>query len=114
MSSAVVEAAAPKFEERKDHCYLQRYEELRVRSLLPAAREVALASGEAKTLSDSALDSALERAASAGGPAPREAEESLKHLGFLWRAGTTPTWEPGIPSLMDYIREHTAELTVTR
>ena len=114
VSSAVVEAAALKFEKRKDHCYLQRYEELRVRSLLPAAREVAIAFGEAKTLSDPALDSALERAASTGGPAPGEAEESLKHLGFIWRAGTTPTWEPGIPSLMDYILEHTAELTASR
>ena len=33
------------------------------------------------------------------------AAEQFDHLGFVWQAGGTPDWEPGIPSLMDYIRE---------
>ena len=36
--------------------------------------------------------------------AAAQARRSLSHLGFLWRAGAMPEWEPGIPSLMDYIR----------
>ena len=34
------------------------------------------------------------------------AAEALEHLGSVWQAGGTPSREPGIPSLMDYILEH--------
>lgn len=44
----------------------------------------------------------------ADGPAlnPAAAAEVLEHLGFVWRTKRLPRWEPGIPSLMDYLREH--------
>lgn len=108
VSAAVVEAAAPHFEDRKGRYYRQRVEELRARSLVPAARQVAAAFANERTLSDSALDEALRRGAASGGPDPGEAEESLRHLGYIWRAEATLGWEPGIPSLMDYILEQTA------
>ena len=31
----------------------------------------------------------------------------MRDLGYVWRPETTPMWEPGIPSLMDYVREFT-------
>ena len=34
---------------------------------------------------------------------------AMRHLGFVWRAGSTPVLEPGIPGLMDCIREHVPE-----
>ncbi len=37
--------------------------------------------------------------------AVRQAAEVLSDLGFVWRARARPEWEPGIPSLVDYVRE---------
>ena len=103
-----VETAAPEFEQTRGDYYRQRYEELEKRELLAAARAVAEAFGAGTTLSSpearEAILGALGRAGA--GADPREAMTALKHLGFIWRPGPTPDWEPGIPSLMDYIREH--------
>ena len=52
------------------------------------------------------LSAAAFRRAVAPGGGGAEAAEALEHLGFVWQAGGTPSWEPGIPSLMDYIVEH--------
>ena len=41
-----------------------------------------------------------------GGPGVGEAAEALEHLGFVWQARGTLSWEPGIPSLMDFILEN--------
>ena len=106
-SVAIVEAAAPHFEDRKGRYYRQRVEELQKRSLVPAARQVAAAFSDEPALSDSEIDEALRRGASSGGPDPGEARESLRHLGYIWRAQATIRWEPGIPSLMDYLLEQT-------
>ena len=57
------------------------------------------------SLSDAAFERAL-GGADADGPGSAQAAEALEHLGFVWQAGGTPSWEPGIPSLMDYILEH--------
>ncbi len=35
-----------------------------------------------------------------------EAKNTLRDLGYVWRTETRPLWEPGIPSLMDYVRVH--------
>ena len=103
-----VETAAPEFEETRGHYYRQRYEELEKRDLLPAARAVAEAFGGGSTLSSHGVREAVlgawDRAGKGAGA--RETMTALKHLGFIWRPGPTPEWEPGIPSLMDYIREY--------
>ena len=103
-----VDAALPGFREIQRLYYLDRYDEMGSRDLLPAARAVAAAFAKGGSeLSDEDL-----RAAVAGGLGKKPgadqtaaAERELRHLGFIWRAGVEPVWEPGIPSLMDYVLE---------
>ena len=104
---AVVEAAAPRFETRKNLYYRDRFRELDQRDVLPAAREVAIAFRGGARLSYTGFREAVARGVGdAGGPSRAEAADALEHLGFVWQTEGTPTWEPGIPSLMDYILEH--------
>ena len=105
VTTAVVEEAAGEFEIRRNGYYIDRYRELKERDLLPAARAVAAAFREEARLSDAALDRVLGRSGG-GGPGVGEAAEALEHLGFVWQARGTLSWEPGIPSLMDFILEH--------
>ena len=108
VTTATVEAAAPEFESRKDSYYLDRYEELRKLDMLPLARAVADAFAAVSWIPDERLEQAIRDGLSQ--PASRDqavaAEETLRHLGLVWRAASRPLWEPGIPSLMDYLREH--------
>lgn len=107
ITNAEVEAGLEDFRNRRDLYYLDRYEELRKRRLLPAARAVADAFRANDLLDDDGLDAAVGR----GLPertSPdeiEEAESGLRQLGYIWRPGSRPAWEPGIPSLMDYIRD---------
>ena len=103
-----VEAVRPAFERERGLYYLARYEELEAKDLLPVARAVAEAFGKGATLSAPALDDIV-RGVIGERPAAdiAAATRTLRHLGFVWRPGPTPEWEPGIPSLMDYIRAHT-------
>ena len=106
---AEVEAAATAFHRARGLYYLIRYEELEKRRLLPVARAVARAFAAKSRLSGAELETAIGRGlgAGAGFEAASDAQQSLRHLGYIWRAGTTPDWEPGIPSLMDYVLEST-------
>ena len=104
VTAAVVEEAAGEFETRRNRYYLDRYRELEKRKLLPAAGAVASAFRGEDPLSAAAFRRAVARSGDGVGAA--EAAEALEHLGFVWQARGTPSWEPGIPSLMDYILEH--------
>ena len=107
VTAAVVEEAAGEFEARRNRYYLDRFDELDRQGWLEAAREVALAFRERTRLPQAGFRGAIRRAAPAGDRAAElEAAAALEHLGFVWKAGGTPSWEPGIPSLMDYIVEH--------
>ena len=60
------------------------------------------------TLNHAALEEAV-RSGLGGEPAAervRSATDALSHLGFIWAVAARPEWEPGIPSLMDYVRHH--------
>ena len=110
----VVEDAAGEFvRSRNRHCRM-RYDELMDHDLLPAAREVALAFRGREQLSYTALDEAVRRATSADGwREAKAAARGLQRLGFVWRSENgPPAWEPGIPSLMDYILEYAPAPTV--
>ena len=112
---ADVQAGRAAFARRADAYYLDRYEELSDRGLLPVAWSVADAfgagpptRGAAATVGESGVNAAVRRGLGTAEPARvRAATEALFHLGYIWRSGGTPDWEPGIPSLMDYLWEQT-------
>ena len=104
----ILEAALPEFEETKGDYYLHRFDELRGRGFLPVGRAVAEAFAERELLRDEDLEGAIARALGRNAR-PKDLERAtgnLSDLGFIWRAQGRPEWEPGIPSLMDFIREH--------
>lgn len=107
---AALEAALPAFEKTRGHYYRHRYDELRKQGLLAVGRCVARAFDGREFLTDEILTQAVR----AGIEDPSDvraasrAEGILSDLGFIWRTSPTPGWEPGIPSLMDYIVEFTA------
>ena len=105
VTMAVVEAAAAEFESRKNNYYLQRLHELRRRNLLGVARRVAEAFRNRSTIPVTELDGVIAEAAN-GEVDVVETGDALEHLGFVWETKGVPDWEPGIPSLMDYILEH--------
>ncbi len=108
VTRADVDAVRPAFDEVKNTYYLDRYEELRRAGLLPAARAVAEAFAARPLLTDPQVEAAIRQAlrAAASPVGAAEAERTLRRLGYVWRPGGEPAWEPGIPSLMDYMREH--------
>lgn len=61
----------------------------------------------APVLTRPALDAALDRGLSGPADLSRRvaALDGLAQLGFVWRVEGRLDWEPGIPSLMDYVRE---------
>ena len=102
-----LEAAQAAFDETRRLYYRQRYDELKDRGLLPVAREVAAAFAEHPRLTDAGLGKAVRGGiAAAGTTTPGAAQQTLRHLGYVWQSGAGLDWEPGIPSLMDFVREH--------
>ena len=106
ITAADTAACQSLFESERNNYYLDRYDELEDEGLLGVARSVAESFAERQRVSPGEILAAVRREP---GFDDREkavaARRTLGHLGFLWRAGTVPDWEPGIPSLMDYIRE---------
>lgn len=100
-----VEAVAADFEQKKGRYYLQRYNELHDQGLLPAARAVAEAFEKRERLDGAQLEAAVRRGLGERGDEKRTAAtaKALGHLGYIWRPDPVPTWEAGIPSLMDYV-----------
>ena len=94
------------FESEKNDYYLDRYNELEEERLLRVARSVADLFTERQQVSPQEVLAAVRRAPGFDDAKKAfAARTTLGHLGFLWQATGTPYWEPGIPSLMDYIRE---------
>ena len=104
-----MEAVRPDLEQKKGRYYLQRYNELHDQGLLPAARAVAEAFEERERLDGAQLEAAVRRGLGGRDGEKRTAAtaKTLGHLGYIWRPDAVPTWEAGIPSLMDYVRTHT-------
>ena len=104
-----VEAALPGFRERQRLYYLDRYRELGRRGVMAPAQTVAARFAEGRAeLTDGELREAIARGLGKS-PESRKAaaaERELADLGFVWTPGAEPAWEPGIPSLMDYVIEH--------
>ena len=107
VAGSAVEAAVARFERGKGAYYADRHEELERRELLAVARAVAAGFRERTTLGFSALNAQIVKGLPGGVGHERivAARDTLRDLGFIWRTGPRPEWEPGIPSLMDYILE---------
>lgn len=113
-----VEAARPSFDARRDNYYQERYQEMAEAGLLEAAAivtDLLLDGGE--TLDTPGLTKGLAKASGTDEAAARGKIEQLAHLGFTWepdlsaadvRAKKWHACEPGIPSLMTYVREKVA------
>ena len=116
VTAADVEGAQGSFETTRDAYYRLRYDEIADERLLPAARAVADAFAAARdreerreaVLSYEELDATVECGLGDAADPERTlaARNRLDHLGFIWRTATLPAWEPGIPSLMDYLRRY--------
>ena len=105
-----VEAVQADFEQKKGRYYLKRYNELQEQGLLPVARAVAEAFKEHEHLDGAQLEAAVLRGLDEQGSEKRvaEAAKALGNLGYIWQPNAVPTWEAGIPSLMDYVQMHSA------
>ena len=106
LDQAAVEWARPVVVTEQEDYYQDRYAELKSRGLLEVAQAVATAFEARHRLSDREMDQAI-----AGEPVgldpPAQVLESgghLRELGYIWQAPGRRDWEPGIPSLMDYVR----------
>ena len=105
-------AARPLFEEQRAHYYRQRYAELQEQRLLAPARALADAFSGQRRLTAARLDEVIEGAVGGmfgdGETSDRAAaaQKALRHLGYVWQPGAGLEWEAGIPSLMDFVREH--------
>lgn len=90
--------------EREDF-HATRAEELEKRGIIDEARAVSKAMselGENPRMSDDLLRRMLSEVAPATGNAPEHAKAELSRLGLVWRMPNLD-WEPGIPSLCDYL-----------
>ena len=104
---AVVDDAASEVHAVENHYYDSRFDELEETGLLAPAREVALAFRGRNQVTRPELREAIRRGtAPVNGLDEKAAERKLKHLGLVWKSVGAPVWEPGIPSLMDYVLEY--------
>ena len=111
VTAAALSDGCTDFERAKGEFYARRFEELAVRRLLPVGRAIADAFRGRPVLTRTELEDAI----GTGLHDPAEpavkvnrALETLRDLGFVWRVEARTEWEPGIPSLLDYVREHAA------
>ena len=107
LTTADTAACQSLFESEKKDYYRDRHRELKKARLLRPARAVAEVFEARARANDSELEAAIQRGLGpeADDDAVEAAAEQFEHLGFVWQSGVTLDWEPGIPSLMDYIRE---------
>lgn len=98
VTCATVSAAQARFERRRDMYHGIRYRELGKRGVLGAARALAEAFAGRAELGEDELEAAMVDVTGA-----KAREQTLEELGYIWRPAYQPRWEPGIPSLMDYV-----------
>lgn len=104
---ALVEAVRPAFAERRDTYYEGRRQELHQRGLDAAAARVAAAYLGKAVLPEPELEAAIVGGGAETGAAA-VALKRMQDLGYVWNPPEQgANWVPGIPSLMDYMRENT-------
>ena len=108
ITRSAADAVQAAFDREKNDYYLDRYEELEKLRLLPVARAVADAFDTQPLLDDATLEKSIVKGLDAPG-VPDEltaAKDAMRDLGYVWQPEATSMWEPGIPSLMDYVRRY--------
>ncbi len=100
----LVETARPAFTEEQNNYYQNRYEELHRQGLLVVAARVAAAWRGQATLPDHVLEAVIARDGG-GNDMALDLLDQLRDLGYVWKpSGSATLWEPGIPSLLDYVQ----------
>ncbi len=105
VTPGLVAGALSAFADKRDLYYLDRFNELREGDILSAAQAVARVFRERKVLTYDDVRDALGEGLGPGGgrDAIRRGWRRLEQLGFLWQPQPRPLYEPGIPSLVDYL-----------
>lgn len=110
IDEALVADAKREFGRQRMAYYEDRREELERQNLLDPATRVAVAFDDQRTLRGRELNAAI--APATGGVSAEQAlqyRDRLAGVGYVWKPPDAPdVWQPGIPSLMDYIKTHAA------
>ena len=110
LNAADLDQVRPVVLSRTTNYYQNRYRELEGRHLLPAAVALAPVFQHAESVSDGHVDAALQ-AVAASASSRLALREKLNALGYIWcppNQQPPVAWQPGIPSLMAYVRQRTA------
>ena len=110
LNAADLDQVRPVVLSRTTNYYQNRYRELEGRHLLPAAVALAPVFQHAESVSDGHVDAALQ-AVAASASSRLALREKLNALGYIWcppNQQPPVAWQPGIPSLMAYVRQRAA------
>ena len=109
VDESAVAAAAPAVGQSQSAYYQDRYQELEREELVNVAASVAEAFAGQGSLRRKALNDAIATALPAGRDGTTEVlqcRDRLNDLGYVWNPpGADDAWQPGIPSLMDYVKD---------
>ena len=106
--------AAPAVDGGQSAYYEDRREELARRGLSASSVGVAHAFGARATLREHELDSVIRTTLGRGHAAGDEGlvlqhRDALAEVGYVWKPPhAEDVWQPGIPSLMEYVKTHAA------
>ena len=106
VSFRIVEAARPAFDETRTKYYAQRYRELQNKNLLPAAALIAKQFQTGEAVEDAVLRKQLCDGLNIDPIGGQQLIQQLSDLGYLWRQPKSLLWEPGIPSLMNFVQSN--------
>ena len=110
VDEVVVAAAAPTVARSQSAYYQDRFQELEREELIGAGASVAEAFAGRGSLRRNALNDAIARALPEGRDGTTEVlqcRDRLSDLGYVWNPpDAEDAWQPGIPSLMDYVKGH--------
>ena len=111
IDDVVAAAAGSEFDPERAACYEDRYDELEKSGLLDVAARVAAGFDERATLRSRELNAVIAAALPAGCSTAQvlACRGRLAGIGYVWMPpGEGNVWQPGIPSLMDYVRRQSA------
>ena len=115
IDEAMVEQASCAFQIERNAYYEHRRDELERQNLLPAAGAIADAFASRAMLAQDELNGVIADAlASDSTPETVQHRDRLAMVGYVWKPpGAGDRWQPGIPSLMRYLRSPAATGSVT-